>query len=452
MRILALPVLLGSAVLFAKPGPVAMPRWVKVPAKDGAPEFQYRMEPQPMGFRLQILVPDGFPADRWAAHLWVADEGMVQRRIRAIRSVRESIQEFQALQKDADHAGTECQGALARILHRAEDSLRRLMDYDPFWQACLSFTGSPRQETEGLVQGAFDLDPKGAEGTICSYTFELGGNLDTAGTRIRAMDWGLALVPAGALARRPMRHPWKQPLPLGWSIESQLDEDAALLLKPTKDLKDRVFLASKGRYQVAGNAGTWEPGCFGAEGDFQCVEPWRPLTLREMPLPACRERAVSWRFASFGKHLIVRVPGQPGRTYDLTARIDAGGAEEWRLLDCHQDPQGACALFRVSGPSRPGSSSSYCGAGEETNLLWMMWAPDGRVRSTTSVHIESCFRNLESECSGIEFFDRPWTWEIRESGAAASRMFTYDPTHPGRGLVVGKSRSGKGKGRRSSAE
>lgn len=385
--------LLGLAV------PTLAAPWRQVPARGGAPAFRCRIQELPGGFRFEVELPPS--AEDWAVQLWVADEGMVQRRRKAIAEVQTALRETRELLADPDHDGKDCQDAIHRFVAGAEEALRRLRGYDPFRQSAWSFGGEAG--TSALAEHRL------AEAGARTFTgdFRFDRDLDAAAPTIRRLAWGLALVPRAEPHPRAIRDPWTLVLNRPWALRPRLSPDQALLLKLAGS---GILLASRDGYALAGPGEVNEVGCYGYEGTFSCPDIWKPIVApavrSEHPLPP------DLRIVGLGPALAVHAEGRAWTVVDLAGRLSSAIEEGWEILDLRRGSRGDLYLLaQGSGASRPHGGSGPCGAGTEVDVAWAHIGPDGRVKGVQTVHVIQC--------------DGPTGYG-----------YDYDPSRPERGLRI----------------
>lgn len=110
----------------------------------------------------------------------------------------------------------------------------------------------------------------------------------------------------------------------------------------------------------------------------------------------------------------------------LSGRVESG----WEMVDVRSGKEGVALLLKAESASRPGSPSSRCGAGSETDLLWIWFDPNHEVKAIQHQLLESCLEGVEPEERDAQ---GEWhVWEVREDRHVVIR---WDATRPFMGLT-----------------
>lgn len=115
---------------------------------------------------------------------------------------------------------------------------------------------------------------------------------------------------------------------------------------------------------------------------------------------------------------------------DLTQGIDA----DWIVLFQHQDRNGFVALFKVEEPANPGNPGGHCGAGTDTDLVFLSVGSAPQAPKIQVVNLETCQGGPEIQTDAKTEKCGPWTWILEGAAEGDSRKVTFDPVHPGRGI------------------
>ena len=94
-------------------------------------------------------------------------------------------------------------------------------------------------------------------------------------------------------------------------------------------------------------------------------------------------------------------------------------------------------LLDVTGPSKLPQDSHQCGAGYESDLIWLKLDPDWKIQDAKDFRYESCWSTISAD-------DPPqWTGDtLRVSvfsvagGKSVSQVATYSYKHPEEGIKV----------------
>ena len=118
-------------------------------------------------------------------------------------------------------------------------------------------------------------------------------------------------------------------------------------------------------------------------------------------------------------------------TIDLASVLPFKGLSDCEILHEAKSAGMRYYLLDVRAESRPGSPMSYCGAGEESVVVWVCFNPSMAAESVQMQLYRSCWNNLEgsrSEKDGIVRF-------TAESPAAVTTI-EFDRAKPQAGLKI----------------
>jgi hypothetical protein len=101
-------------------------------------------------------------------------------------------------------------------------------------------------------------------------------------------------------------------------------------------------------------------------------------------------------------------------------------------------------LLDVTGPSKLPRDSHQCGAGNESDLVWLKLTPDWKAQDAGDFRYESCWSDISPD-------DPPkWTGDTLQvsvfsaaGGKSVSRVATYTYKHPEDGIKVTETPAGK---------
>jgi hypothetical protein len=118
----------------------------------------------------------------------------------------------------------------------------------------------------------------------------------------------------------------------------------------------------------------------------------------------------------------------------LLEHVNSSADHKHTLLDAQRSGDGwIYLLIRTTGMSRPHAPNGYCGAGEETDLVWAAVDPALRVAKAQSALIASCLRTRDPRDDSIELSGEPWSITSYIPGDSVTTT-SYDRRHPERGL------------------
>jgi hypothetical protein len=128
--------------------------------------------------------------------------------------------------------------------------------------------------------------------------------------------------------------------------------------------------------------------------------------------------------------------GTSRTTISLGEHVNGSGEYSSSILDQRRGGDGRLYLLvRTVGGSRPHDPHGRCGAGEETNIIWLAVDPAMRVAGTKSVLVESCILAHQPVSKSAELTGEPWSISFYIPGDSITTA-SYDRRNPERGLRV----------------
>ncbi len=79
---------------------------------------------------------------------------------------------------------------------------------------------------------------------------------------------------------------------------------------------------------------------------------------------------------------------------DLSSRINAAGDTQGKVVFTNYKSNHLYLLIDVFGPSKIPGGPGYCGAGEEYNLVWMVFDAELNLSDTKSILYDSCLESV----------------------------------------------------------
>jgi hypothetical protein len=132
--------------------------------------------------------------------------------------------------------------------------------------------------------------------------------------------------------------------------------------------------------------------------------------------------------------------GYSGITLNLKPFSSAAVIENAKILFENTKDNISYVAIELSGSTKLNGGSSYCGAGQESNLVWIKLVSTS-VQDVRSVLYESCTFTMEGE---IEIIKDGFTVKYQSFSEYRSFVLTYDTKLPERGFtVVSKPLEGK---------
>jgi hypothetical protein len=314
---------------------------------------------------------------------------MVARRVVCIKEIQKEIKDWVPVFTQPDLQSPGCQGVIRQFKDEADQALFRLHDYDPFFQTVWIFNSEGKVQ-DGIPEVRTFTHEQEATGVeIFSGEFALDRNIDAVAPQITRLAWGLAMVPAGEAARRPIRSPWVHVLKVPWSISGQMSEDQRLLLDMVGKPDPWILLARREGYTLAKPGEVRVTGCFGVMGVLTCPDLWKPCPAPavgfDKPLPS------GLQVAGAGQVLAVKFEDQNWTILQLRQDLHSLIEEGWEVLDAQVTPgREVFLLVQGTGMTRPNGGMGMCGAGTETDVVWIHISSSGRVRGKKAVWVDSC--------------------------------------------------------------
>jgi hypothetical protein len=129
--------------------------------------------------------------------------------------------------------------------------------------------------------------------------------------------------------------------------------------------------------------------------------------------------------------------GRPDLHVDLTSFSQAYGTADAAVVSDVRRGRMRYVVVIIRRGSRVGPGG-YCGAGSETNLVWLAFTPDFSIARSKSHLIESCFHNVEPDTVHV---GRPagaleWRFWTFDKGATREYTVVYDERRPDTGFHV----------------
>jgi hypothetical protein len=261
--------------------------------------------------------------------------------------------------------------------------------------------------------------------------------LDLSGEPVlNRLSAAFALEPISEIRRAPLSKPAivSLQLKLRFSIAKDILEDVAML-----GTENVLLRPSQLGYRLWRRGEITGLGCGGADGLLSVPGFWVNTDLSRDQIQGFGPMALLFKTESregiqlrfFQGALAIQ---QADKRELLLLNLSSQGEEEFKLHDLQKVSDGYVLLMEITGYSRPYGGSSYCGAGEESDLVWMEIGRDLKVQKQSSVLINSCFKNVENaglkkEASGL------LSWEIN----LGQRVVQYDPQKPLNGLIIRSS-------------
>lgn len=450
MKIRIFGMLFFTSILFAQGSEKAPTtdigsKWISVPPSKDAPPFRFQIgHPSNQALPYNILLQPGTDTNAWALQVSFADPRVVKMRKSMLKGSKATLKEYELILKVAGHQDEGCQQRILEFMESTREAQINIRDYDPFNQSTLYFEDRLPFPDLSLGQGV--LEKRKATNGQAYFTGDIyiQKDLDVAQLDIPALVTNFSLVPLEYPHRRPVLESQLTTIRLhpAWHIRDQLRQDPKIV-EALWNRQGGIYLKSLEGYLPGDPGEVRGLACYGAEGHFSAPDLWSPH-------PDFQELHFSSEIqAQFHIWVQGSVFYLQGKSYKKPIRMDlqkhiSGQAEGgWQILDAQITSRGFFLLFEVTSLSRPDSPSSYCGAGEETDLIWLWLGQEGETKGVKSELTDSCFQSLSNLASNHHSALLPqFLWAIqRPSGSAEFedgpvRVIRYDIAHPDRGLIV----------------
>jgi hypothetical protein len=408
--------------------------WQTVPANGEAPAFRYHLDGRGSLLHVEFQLPPGLDPNRWGIHVWVADPEVVNARVTAIRDLLKRQKHIQFLLKDKEHQDEMCQEDLRKVLSGFNTQLKLFRNYDPFHQILLRLPGgvsskaSMRMEIlkAGLKPGDFSVE------------FDLDRHLDLSRNPVLSrLSTAFIIESLSAIRPGPLSNPVIVALPGGlrFTVTNDTMEDAAML-----GTEQILLRPSSGAYRLWRYSVTGGVGCYGVEGLLTGPAFW--INTDSVEIPTDRfdilgrlfktepREGIQLRF--FQRTLAVQ---RHDKKELIKLELSSNGENSFELLDLQKVSDKYVLLMLITGYSRPYGGSSNCGAGMESNLVWILLDQDLKTQKQNSVLIESCFESAQgpTEVDKTQGF---WSWEVKNYQKDTKFNIQYNPQKPLDGLDV----------------
>lgn len=365
--------------------------------------FRYRVAVRDGDLWLWVVVTDDKPGLRgegrdWLAsdhvELWLADPALVEDYEKQRKGVAEIVREFEERQKDGY-----CSEPEASFLGRQRAILAKLKSDRFFTQLVIG-------ESVWRVPGDDSAFPRGLAAQLrTEHSYEVFARVPLYGAcdfKRQNVTWLGLLVDvvdvdeARATGQKTLMSSNPDRLfaePSRFQV-LPLDPPYHLPLGPCDELRGQV--SENGFWKQKGNVYervTWaeQPwsGCLGTDRDIYAAGPWQPA-MAGNPVPP----DYSMTITPLGSKLLLAQPGNCA-LLDLKDRIHAEGGISITPVLKAVEGDSTYLVLEASGDSRWPGGSTGCGAGTESDLIWIKLDSALNVQALDSVHFESCWAQIE---------------------------------------------------------
>ncbi|MBS1795275.1 MAG: hypothetical protein JSS81_15570 [Acidobacteria bacterium] len=142
---------------------------------------------------------------------------------------------------------------------------------------------------------------------------------------------------------------------------------------------------------------------------------------------------------SFAKRSVSVTFRQKTHRLDIYKNIDAARIVRAKILFAAQKAGFRYLVLDVSGWSKAKLDDRQCGAGTESNLLWIKLDTAWKIIEVQSERYESCWASIEPD-EGYSVKDGILTAEFMNFRDELNTVLTYDPRTPEKGFRLEKSK------------
>lgn len=167
-----------------------------------------------------------------------------------------------------------------------------------------------------------------------------------------------------------------------------------------------------------------------------CATTW---TVAQTNIPLGARLKLHWK----GSSVYFR-EGDKEHELDLRDHFHAVSLEKVVLQSAKEAGGFIYLLLDATGPSKLPRDSHQCGAGNESDLIWLKLAPDWKIQDAGDFRYESCWSDISAD-------DPPrWTGDTlkvsvfnAQGGKSVSQEATYTYKRPEEGIKITETPVGK---------
>lgn len=141
-----------------------------------------------------------------------------------------------------------------------------------------------------------------------------------------------------------------------------------------------------------------------------------------------------YKIRAKGRRLIVTFQGKP-HWLDATEQIDAEKVTEIEILFAGRRENFTYLVVDVSGQSRNKQNDRQCGAGIESNLIWIKLDSEWKISGINSVRYESCRSSVSSD-EGYKITDKTLSIELNDFRENRRINLSYNADEPEKGFQI----------------
>ena len=137
------------------------------------------------------------------------------------------------------------------------------------------------------------------------------------------------------------------------------------------------------------------------------------------------------------RQLIVTFKGKP-HSLNLGEKIDAAKITDTKIIFADRKDKFTYLLIDVIGQSKLKEDDRQCGAGIESNLIWVKLDQAWKIADSNSVRYESCWLSTTSD-DGFRTNGYVLMLEIDDFRNDLHTTLTYDADQPEKGFLIEKN-------------
>jgi len=395
--------------------------WIEVSAVKTAPVFRYQVQLVDHELHIRVQTAATSPLENWILRFWIADPRMVVEKTATLTNLRENLKDYR--DRIASDETNDCQKkAMRTFVKDIKEQIGKFQDYDPYLHWTVH--GKESATTPVSIPPPTSHYTQGPDYSEFEGSISLDQGFDLRNPKLTGITIGIALMAPDAPPLPPpprvsrIKFPAAiYPASISKELQSQsrLAPDSILQYKPTG-------------YSLAVLGMANELGCFGYDGVYNVPAFWEKLELKNL------SRNPDVRLYGYEYKLLIADTSR-AEILDIKNYITSDGYQEYELLDFAPRKHHTYLLLQVSGPSRPLGGSSMCGAGEETDVVWLQLSKSWRIEKGQSENIDSCFHSTEVMEEGA-WKNKQWEVTTDDFQDGLEKQIIYDSVHPETALQV----------------
>jgi hypothetical protein len=144
------------------------------------------------------------------------------------------------------------------------------------------------------------------------------------------------------------------------------------------------------------------------------------------------DQKTEYRLRFKNNDLTVKYKGK-SHTLKVADKIDAAKVTEAEILFVNRKDEFTYLVVAVSGDSRDESNDRQCGAGVESNLLWIKLDSSWQIKDINSARYESCWSSVTSQ-DGYKIAGKTLTIEFDNFRDDVNVKLSYNAEQPEKGF------------------